>query len=110
MPRHVRKGDTVIITAGDHRGRQGKILRVLPDQDKVVVEGINLHKRHMKPTQTNQRGGIVEKEMPIHISNVSPVVDGKATRVRYKTEANGAKLRVAATNGQQIGPALKKAR
>lgn len=110
MPRHVRKGDTVIITAGDHRGRQGKILRVLPDQNKVVVEGINLHKRHVRPTQTNRRGGIVEKELPIHISNVSPVVDGKATRVRFKKEDNGGKLRMAARNDQQIGPALKKGR
>ena len=99
-----------MITAGDHRGRQGKVLRVLPDQHKVVVEGVNVHKRHMRPSQTNRRGGIVEKEMPIHISNVSPVVDGKATRVRFKTEANGAKLRVAASNGEQIGQELKKAR
>jgi len=99
-----------MVTAGDHRGRQGKVMRVIPDHEKVVVEGINLCKRHMRPTQTNPRGGIVEKEMPIHLSNVSPVVDGKPTRVRFQTRPDGSKRRLAATNGQQLGPELKKAR
>ena len=110
MARHVRKGDLVMITAGDDRGRQGRIMRVIPDQNKVIVEGINLCKRHMRPTQTNRRGGIVEKEMPIHVSNVSPVVDGKPTRVRFESKPDGSKRRIAARGGEQLGQELKKAR
>ena len=103
MARHVRKGDLVVVTAGKDRGRQGKVLRVIPDDDRVVVEGVNVHKKHVKPNQLNPQGGVVEKEMPIHISNVSPVVDGKATRVRFVTKSDGTKVRVAASNGQELG-------
>ncbi len=110
MARHVRKGDTVIVTSGSSKGRQGKILRVLTDDDKVVVEGVNVKTRHMKPSQANPQGGVIHKEMPIHISNVSPVADGKPTRVRFVTKDNGAKIRVAARNGEQLGPELKKAK
>ncbi len=110
MARHVRKGDTVIVTAGSSKGRQGKILRVLTDDEKVVVEGVNVKTRHMKPSQANPQGGVIHKEMPIHISNVSPVADGKPTRVRFVTKDNGSKIRVAARNGEQLGPELKKAK
>lgn len=122
----------VVITAGDgawikQRDDMGKVvakqrdlspkkvLRVLVGEakdggDMVVVEGVNIVKRHRKPTQNDPQGGIREKEMPIHASNVSPVVDGKPTRVRFQTKDDGSKLRVAARNNQQIGPALRKAR
>ena len=110
MARHVRKGDTVIVTAGDNKGRTGKVLRVVTDHDKVVVEGINIKTRHMKPSQANPQGGVVHKEMPIHISNVSPLADGRATRVRFVTKDDGSKVRVAARNGEQLGPELKKAK
>jgi large subunit ribosomal protein L24 len=110
MARHVRKGDLIIMTAGKDRGRQGRILRVIPDQKKVVVEGINLHRKHVKPNQTQPQGGVVEKELPVHISNVSPVVDGKPTRVRFVTRDDGSKIRVAVRGGDQLGPELKKAR
>lgn len=110
MPRHVRKGDLVIVTAGDDRGRTGKVLRVMPDEDKVIVEGVNVHKRHVKPSQQHPQGGVIDKEMPIHISNVSPAVDGKPTRVRFQTRPDGSKIRVAATSGAQIGPELRSAR
>ncbi len=110
MARHVRKGDMVIVTAGDSKGRQGKIIRVIPDQDKVLVQGVNVRRKHVKPSQLNPQGGLVEKEMPIHISNVSPVVDGKPTRVRFETRSDGSKVRIAVRNGQQLGPPLKKAR
>ena len=108
MARHVRKGDLVVVTAGKNKGRQGKILRVLPDEDRVVVEGVNVATKHAKPSQTNPQGGIIHREMPIHMSNVSPVADGKPTRVRFETKADGSKIRVAARTGEQLGPALKK--
>lgn len=109
MPRHVVKGDLVYVRSGDARGQTGKVLQVLPDSDKVIVEGVNVRKRHMKRTQQNQQGGIVEKEMPIHISNVSPVVDGKPTRVRFETREDGSKVRVSVKGGQVLSE-LRKAR
>lgn len=110
MARHVRKGDNVIVTAGSSKGKQGKILRVVTDKDQVVVEGVNVRSRHVRPSQANSQGGVVHKEMPIHISNVSPIADGKPTRVRFVTKKDGSKVRVAARNGEQLGPELKKAK
>jgi large subunit ribosomal protein L24 len=110
MARHVRKGDNVIVTAGSSKGKQGKILRVVTEKDQVVVEGANVRTKHVKPSQTNPQGGVVHKEMPIHISNVSPIADGKPTRVRFVSKDDGSKIRVAASTGEQLGPALKKAR
>jgi len=107
MPRHVVKGDLVYIRSGDARGQTGKVLQVLPDENRVIVEGVNVHKKHLKRTQQNQQGGVVEKEMPIHISNVSPVVDGKPTRVRFQTKEDGSKVRVAAKNGQVLSTLRK---
>lgn len=100
----------VYVTAGNDKGRQGRVLRVFPGEERVLVEGINVRKRHVKPTQANTQGGVIQKEMPIHLSNVSPVVDGKPTRVRFVTRDDGSKIRVAARNGDQIGPELRKAR
>jgi len=78
-----------------------------------VVQGINVRTKHLKPTQLNPQGGIITKEMPIHISNVSPVVDGKPTRVRFMAKEDGSKVRVAARNGKELGtvhgPRTKKA-
>jgi large subunit ribosomal protein L24 len=110
MARHVRKGDNVTVTAGSNKGKQGKILRVVTEKDQVVVEGVNIRTKHVKPNQNNPQGGTVHKEMPIHISNVSPIADGKQTRVRFVTKDDGSKIRIAASNGEQLGPALKKAR
>jgi large subunit ribosomal protein L24 len=98
-----------MVIAGDNKGRQGKVLRVLPDKKQVVVEGVNVHKKHQRPTQQNQQGGIVEKELPIDLSNVQPVVEGKPTRVRFQRRDDGAKIRVAARTGEQIGQELQKA-
>ncbi len=89
MARHVRKGDLVVVTKGDDRGQQGKVLSVIPKHGRVVVEGVNVCKKHIKPSQENPQGGVIEKEMPIHISNVSPVADGKPTRVRFQTQPDG---------------------
>ncbi len=99
MARHIRKGDMVIVTAGNDRGATGEVLRMLYKAQRVVVQGINVRAKHLKPTQANPQGGIVHREMPIHISNVSPVVDGKPTRVRFETKLDGTKQRVAVRNG-----------
>ncbi len=110
MARHVRKGDMVFIRTGQDKGRTGKILRVVPDKDQVIIEGINVRKKHVRPSQQNPQGGIVEKEMPVHISNVSPVADGKPTRVRFENRPDGSKVRIAVRTGETLGPELKKAR
>lgn len=102
MPRHVRKGDTVIVTAGNDKGAIGEVLRVLTKNDRIVVQGINVRVKHLRPTQTNPQGGRLQREMPIHISNVSPVVDGQATRVRFETKSDGSKSRVAVRGGKEL--------
>lgn len=97
-----------MVTAGDHRGSQGKVLRVAPKHDHVIVEGLNLRKKHVRPSQQNPQGGIVEREMPIHISNVSPVSDGRATRVRFESRSDGSKVRLAVRSGQPLGTPLRR--
>ena len=103
MASHVRKGDSVIVTAGNDRGTIGEILRVIPKEDRVVVAGVNIRTKHVKPTQQNPQGGRLRQEMPIHISNVSPAVDGKASRVRFDTKKDGSKVRIAVRNGEELG-------
>ncbi|MCE2967238.1 MAG: 50S ribosomal protein L24 [Phycisphaerales bacterium] len=110
MPRHVRKGDTVIVTTGSAKGQTGTILRVDTKHDRVFIKGVNLVTRHMRPTRINPQGGIVTKEAPIHISNVSPVVDGKASRVRFTTKPSGEKVRVAVKGGKELGTIRKASR
>ncbi len=113
--RHIRKGDTVKVTAGRDKGRTGKVLRVVTDRDnpaaeRVVVEGVNIQAKHVRRSEANPQGGMTSVEMPIHISNVSPVDGhGKATRVRFTTDKKGNKVRVAATTGEQLGDTLRKA-
>jgi large subunit ribosomal protein L24 len=102
MARHVQKGDMVIVTAGNDRGATGEILRVLPTDDRVVVQGVNVRSKHIKPTQVNPQGGVVRREMPIHISNVSPIVDGAPTRVRFEIKPDGTKTRVAVKGGKSL--------
>jgi large subunit ribosomal protein L24 len=104
MSARVRKGDNVVVISGKDKGKKGKVMRVLREDDRVVVEGINLVKRHMRPTPRNPSGGIVEREQPIHACKVMPVdpKTGKGTRVRFKSLENGKKVRVAATSGEEI--------
>ena len=99
----IKKGDTVVVLAGKSKGRQGKILRVLPKKDRVFVERANMIKRHMKPTQTSQ-GGIVEKEAGIHRSNVAMVCPkcGKGARIGYVTHKDGQKVRVCRRCGEEL--------
>ncbi len=89
--RRIRKGDTVVVIAGKEKGKRGKVLHVLTKQDRVIVERVMMVKRHTKPSQRNQQGGIIEKEGTIHISNVMPVDPGsdKPTRVHVKHEEAG---------------------
>jgi large subunit ribosomal protein L24 len=93
----IRKGDTVVVISGKDKGKTGKVLRVYADFDRVLVEKINVVKRHTKPTPMQREGGIVEKEAPIHASKVMPVdpETGKGTRVRTRVESDGSKARVA---------------
>ena len=86
----IKTGDSVIVTAGDHKGSEGKVLRIIRDKNKAIVEGINLVKKHEKPSAANPQGGISEKEAPIHISNLSlkDPKSGEATRVGYKMEGD----------------------
>ncbi len=104
MPQHVRKGDIVQVIAGNDRGKTGRVLRVMPREDKVIVEGVNRRFRHVRPNQQNPQGGRVEKEMPIHISNVQPVSPSthKPTRVRFQTKPDGTKTRVAVRGGDEL--------
>lgn len=103
MPRHVRKGDQVVVTQGSDKGKTGEVLRVIPKEDRVIVRGVGLRTKHVKPTQRSPQGGIFTKETPIHISNVSPVVEGKPTRVRFEVRDDGSKVRVAARGGKVLG-------
>lgn len=103
MPAHVRKGDTVMITAGDHKGKTGEVMRVIPKKDQVIIKGINLRTKHVRPTRVAPQGGIITKEAPIHISNVSPMSEGLATRVRFESKKDGAKYRVAVRGGKDMG-------
>ena len=93
--KRIRKGDTVVVIAGKAKGSRGKVLRILTKNDRVVIERVAMIKRHTKPTQTDQKGGIVEKEGSIHISNVMPVDPGsdKPTRVKVKSD-DGVRRRV----------------
>lgn len=107
MARHVRKGDTVVVTAGSHKGTVGEIMRVIPDKSQVVIKGVNLRTKHLKPTRINPQGGIITKEAPIHMSNVSPAVDGKPSRVRFQTKPDGSKVRIAVKGGGVLGEVRK---
>jgi large subunit ribosomal protein L24 len=93
----LQRGDTVVVISGKYKGKQGRIKKVLLDDDKVIIEGINLVKRHMRPNQRNQQGGIVEKEAPLWASKVMPLdpKTKKPTRVKIKVDENGQKMRVA---------------
>jgi large subunit ribosomal protein L24 len=104
MASKIKKGDKVVVIAGAHKGTVGTVSKVLPEFDQVVVEGVNRVKRHMKPTPRLPEGGIVEKDRPIHASNVA-LVDPKtekATRVRFQVDADGKKSRVAVKSGSVI--------
>jgi large subunit ribosomal protein L24 len=104
---HVRKGDTVVVVAGKERGKRGKVLRVIPEKSRVVVERVNMIKKHQRPTQKLRQGGIIEREGAIHLSNVMLVDPTKnvPTRVGMRALADGKKVRVARKSGETIDKA-----
>jgi large subunit ribosomal protein L24 len=104
---HVRKGDTVMVVAGKERGKRGKVLRVFPEKNRVLVERINMIKKHQRPTQKLRQGGVIEREGSIHLSNVMLVDPSgdKPTRVGMKALADGRKVRVAKKSGELIDKA-----
>lgn len=105
MPRHIRKGDEVIINTGEFRGQTGTVVRVSTKDSRVIVKGSGIRGivRTLKPTRTNPQGGQVEVDRSFHMSNVNPVIDGKASRVRFTVQKDGSKVRVAARNGTELG-------
>jgi large subunit ribosomal protein L24 len=104
MAAHIKKGDMVQIVAGSHKGATGKVLRVIPDRNLVVIEGHNRKYKHVRPSRQSPQGGRIQVERPIHISNVLPLnpKTSKGTRVRYAVGAEGGKKRVA-LDGTEIG-------
>jgi large subunit ribosomal protein L24 len=104
MVARIRKDDTVIVIAGKDKGSQGRVLKVFPKEERVVVEGVNLVKRHTKPDIAHPQGGVVSKEAPLHISNVQlrDPKTGKPTRVGFKVNDKGRKVRVAKGSGVEI--------
>ncbi len=101
---HIKKGDTVIVLAGDDKGTTGRVLQVLVKQSRAVVEGVNMVSKHTKPNSKNPQGGIVKKEAPIHLSNLNLVdtKSGKATRIGRKKDAAGKLVRFAKKSGEVI--------
>lgn len=100
----LRKDDKVVVTAGKDKGKTGKVVRVIADSQRVLVEGVNMIIKHVKPTRENQRGGIERREAPLHLSNVmlADPQTGEPTRVRFQVLESGQKVRVAVKSGEQI--------
>lgn len=103
MAAKIKKGDTVVVLTGRDKGKSGEVVQILPADNKALVRGVNMVRRHQKQTQT-QEAGIVAKEAPIHLSNIALAdpKDGKATRVGFKVQDDGTKVRVAKRSGDLI--------
>lgn len=99
---HIRKGDTVYVNTGEAKGKTGKVLRVIVDKQRAIVEGVNIVSKHTKPSAKHPQGGIVQMEAPIHISNLNPIdpKTGKPTRINRK-QVNGKSVRIA-KSGEEI--------
>ena len=100
----IKKGDRVQVLTGKDRGKQGVVMRVLPKDNKVIVDGVNVAKKHQKATSATTQGGIIDKDMPIPVPNVAVVSpsDGKPTRVGYKVQADGSKVRICKRTGAEL--------
>ena len=98
----LKKGDTVVVITGKDKGAQGEVLQVLPTENKVIVSGVNIAKKHQKARRVNEPGGIIDRDMPMDASNVMLVHKGKPTRVGYRIDADGTKVRVAKSTGDTI--------
>tara|TARA_Y100001935_G_C17301808_1_gene509733 strand:+ start:50 stop:355 length:306 start_codon:yes stop_codon:yes gene_type:complete len=99
---NVIKGMNVKVISGNHKGKEGKVLYVLPKKQRIYIEGVNLIKRHVRPSQENPKGGFIEKEGSIHVSNVMIIVDGKPTRINNKILKDGSKVKISNKTGNQI--------
>lgn len=101
---HIKKNDTVVVLVGQDKGKTGKVLKVLVDENRALVEGVNMVSKSTKPSAKNPQGGIVKQEAPIHISNLSLVdpKSGKPTRVGIKVAEDGKKVRIAKKSGEEI--------
>lgn len=100
---HIVKGMTVRVIRGNNRGEEGKVLFVFLKTQRVIVEGVNFIKRHTKPTQDNPKGGIIEKEAAMHVSNLMVVHGGEPTKIGYKIREDGKKVRISKKTGAEIG-------
>jgi large subunit ribosomal protein L24 len=100
----IRKGDKVRVLSGKDRGQEGEIMFAFPAEDKVIVEGVNMMKKHQKPQQQNQPGGIIDIDMPMHVSNVAILspTDGKPTRIGYRLTPEGKKVRICRRTGADL--------
>ncbi|MFV0315952.1 MAG: 50S ribosomal protein L24 [Microthrixaceae bacterium] len=98
----IRKGDTVVVLKGKDRGKEGEVIHALPKVNKVIVDGVNVAKRHQKPTRSMQQGGIIDKPMPIDVSNVALVEGGKPTRTGVQIDADGTRRRVSRRTGGEL--------
>ena len=100
---HIKKGDTVYVNAGNDKGKTGKVLEVIVDRDRAVVEGVNIVSKHTKPKSADPQGGIIKQEASVHISNLNLIdpKSGKATRVGYRVQ-DGKKVRYAKKSGEEI--------
>jgi len=98
----LKKGDQVVVLKGKDRGKEGAIMRVLPAENKVIVEGINVAKKHQKATRATMQAGIIDKDMPIDASNVAILSRGKPSRIGYRIE-DGKKVRIAVKTGEVLG-------
>ncbi|MEJ7844266.1 MAG: 50S ribosomal protein L24 [Acidimicrobiales bacterium] len=100
----IRKGDRVVVLQGKDRGKQGEVTRVLPAKGKVIVDGLNVAKKHQKATRATMQGGIIDKEMPMPVSNVAVVspTDGKPTKVGYRFDDQGNKVRICRRSGADL--------
>jgi large subunit ribosomal protein L24 len=103
MAAKIKKGDTVVVLTGRSKGRSGEVIQVMPKEDRALVRGVNVVRRHQKQT-ASQEGGVISKESPIHLSNVAIVdpKDGKPTRIGFKVLDDGRKVRIAKRSGEQI--------
>ena len=104
MAAKIKKGDKVVVLAGRDKGRQGEVYQVMPREDRALVRGVNMVKRHTRPSAQNTEGGIISKEASVHLSNLSLLdpKDGKPTRVGFKTLDDGRKVRFAKRSGDLI--------
>src|SRR3954451_15073560 len=109
MARHIKTGDTVMVTTGADKGKTGRVLRVITDKNRVVVEGINRVWKHVRPSQRNPQGGRIQKDAAIHLSNVMPLdpTTGKGARVKFEMK-EGVKHRIAIGSGTDLGKTGKK--